>query len=134
MVKIQRLFAKTNLIIQVCIFLKKMYGIKKAQEVQMKSHKYWSIGALVSMIGTCYTGYKNMKSAYKYCGKVWYVCGMVMLPITVIFMLLVIGKNEDCVGSIGGIICGIQLIPLIGSILPTEIALKKNFDKNGTRR
>ena len=33
----------------------------------MKSHKYWSIGALVSMIGTCYTGYKNMKSAHKYC-------------------------------------------------------------------
>jgi len=66
--------------------------------------------------------------------KFWYVCGMVMLPITVIFMLLVIGKNEDCVGSIGGIICGVQLIPLIGSILPTEIALKKNFDKNGTRR
>ena len=53
---------------------------------------------------------------------------------TVIFMLLVIGKNEDCVGSIGGIICGVQLIPLIGSILLTEIALKKNFDKNGTRR
>ena len=48
--------------------------------------------------------------AHKYCGKVWYVCGMVMLPITVIFMLLVIGKNEDCVGSIGGIICGVQLM------------------------
>lgn len=32
----------------------------------MKSHKYWSIGALVSMIGTCYTGYKDMKSAHKY--------------------------------------------------------------------
>ena len=66
--------------------------------------------------------------------KVWYVCGLVMLPITVIFMLLVIGKNEDCVGSMGKIICGVQLIPLIGSILQTEIALKKNFDKNGTRR
>ena len=72
--------------------------------------------------------------AHKYCGKVWYVCGMVLLPITVIFMLLVIGKSEDCVGSMGGIICGVQLIPLIGSILPTEIALKKNFDKNRTRR
>ena len=57
--------------------------------------------------------------------KVWYVCGMVMLPITVIFMLLVIGKNEDCVGSMGEIICGVQLIPLIGSILPTEIAKKR---------
>ena len=32
----------------------------------MKSHKDWSIGALVSMIGTCYTGYKDMKSAHKY--------------------------------------------------------------------
>ena len=74
MVKIQRLFAKTNLIIQVCIFLKKMYDIKKAQEVQMKSHKYWSIGALVSMIGTCYTGYKNMKSAHKYCAFSSLIC------------------------------------------------------------
>ena len=43
-----------------------MYDIKKAQEVQMKSHKYWSIGTLVSMIGTCYAGYKDMKSAHKY--------------------------------------------------------------------
>ena len=72
--------------------------------------------------------------AHKYCGKVWYVCGMVMLPITVICMLLVIGENKDCVGSIGGIINGVQLIPLIGAIIPTEIALRKNFDKNGTRR
>ena len=72
--------------------------------------------------------------AHKYCGKVWYVCGMVMLPITVICMLLVIGENKDCVGSIGVIINVVQLIPLIGAIIPTEIALRKNFDKNGTRR
>ena len=32
----------------------------------MNSHKYWSLGALFSMIGTFYTGYKNMKSAHKY--------------------------------------------------------------------
>ena len=72
--------------------------------------------------------------AHKYSGKVWYDCGMVMLPITVICMLLVIGENKDCVGSIGVIINGVQLIPLIGAIIPTEIALRKNFDKNGTRR
>ena len=72
--------------------------------------------------------------AHKYSGKVWYVCGMVMLPITVIFMLSVIGENKDCVGSIGVIINVVQLIPLIGAIIPTEIALRKNFDKNGTRR
>ena len=55
------------------------------------------------------------------------------VPITVIFLLLVIGKTEDYVGTVGGVICGVQLIPLIGSILPTEIALKKKFDKNGKR-
>ena len=32
----------------------------------MKSHKYWSLGALFSILGTFYTGYKNMKSAHKY--------------------------------------------------------------------
>ena len=49
-------------------------------------------------------------------------------------MLLVIGKNVETVGTVGGIIMGIQLVPLIGSIFPTEIALRKNFDKNGKRR
>ncbi len=72
--------------------------------------------------------------AHKYCGKIWYVCGLAMLPITVMFMLLAIGKNENYVGTVGGIICGVQLIPLIGSIFQTEIALKKNFDKHGKRR
>ncbi len=32
----------------------------------MKAHKYWSIGALITMIGTFYTGYKGLKSAHKY--------------------------------------------------------------------
>ena len=32
----------------------------------MKSHKYWSLGALATMIGPFYTGYKDMKSAHKY--------------------------------------------------------------------
>ena len=28
----------------------------------MKSHKYWSIGALITMLGTFYTGY-NLRSS-----------------------------------------------------------------------
>ena len=30
----------------------------------MKAHKYWSIGALITMIGTFYTGYKGSKSGH----------------------------------------------------------------------
>ena len=32
----------------------------------MKAHKYWSVGALITMIGTLYTGYKGLKSSHKY--------------------------------------------------------------------
>ena len=32
----------------------------------MKAHKYWSAGALFTMIGTFYTGYKGLKSSHKY--------------------------------------------------------------------
>ena len=32
----------------------------------MKAHKYWSIGALITMNGTFYTGYKGSKSGHRY--------------------------------------------------------------------
>lgn len=72
--------------------------------------------------------------AHKYCGKIWYVCGLIILPITIILLLSVIGKSKDYVGTAGGIVCGIQLIPLVGSVFPIEIALKKTFDENGKKR
>ena len=41
----------------------------------MKAHKYWSLGALAAMIGTFYTGYKNMKTAHKY-----FACSSLAIP------------------------------------------------------
>ena len=32
----------------------------------MKAHKYWSVGALITMIGPFYTGHKGLKSSHKY--------------------------------------------------------------------
>ena len=32
----------------------------------MKAHKYWSTGAIVTMVGTFYTGYKGVREAHKY--------------------------------------------------------------------
>ena len=29
----------------------------------MKAHKYWSVGALITMIGTFYTGHKGLNQA-----------------------------------------------------------------------
>ena len=32
----------------------------------MNTHKYWSIGAFVTMLGTFYTGYKGSKEGHRY--------------------------------------------------------------------
>ena len=69
--------------------------------------------------------------AHKYCGAIWYICGWVLLPLSIVPMFFVIGRSEDNIGTLGEIICAVQLIALMGSIFPTEMALRKNFDKNG---
>ena len=71
--------------------------------------------------------------AHKYCGRIWYIAGGIMLPFSVIPMLLVIGESKDMIGNLGAVLCVIQMIPLIGAIFPTENALKKQFDRNGNR-
>ena len=44
------------------------------------------------------------------------------------------GKEADTVGTIGAILVLIQMFPMIGTIIPTEKALKKNFDDYGRHR
>lgn len=72
--------------------------------------------------------------AHKYCGKLWYRLGLILLPVSAVAIFLVRGKNEGTVGMVGGVICGVQLIFLIGSIYPTERALRRNFDRDGKMR
>lgn len=72
--------------------------------------------------------------AHKYCGRIWYVCGCIMLPLTVLPMLFLIGKNEALTETVGTILIILQLIPLVGAIIPTELALRKHFDKDGNEK
>ena len=72
--------------------------------------------------------------AHHYFGKLWRVIGGIMLVVSIIAMVFMLGKEEATVGVYSGIISAFQIIVLIGPIFPTEIALKKNFDKNGNRR
>ena len=77
---------------------------------------------------------ETWKFANQYFGKAWYLCGLISVPLSVMAITLVLGKGTETVGTIGGIITMLQMIPLVGAIIPTEIALKKNFDENGKRR
>lgn len=71
--------------------------------------------------------------AHKYCGKIWYYLGLILLPLSVLPLIFVIGKSNDTVGTVTYIICMVNICLLVSSIIPTEIALKKNFDKDGNR-
>lgn len=72
--------------------------------------------------------------AHNYFGKLWHICGSILLLPSILVMLFVIGKSEDAIGTAGGILCVIQMIFLVGPIWPTERALKHMFDKKGNRK
>lgn len=72
--------------------------------------------------------------AHKCCGRMWFVCGTVMLPVSLIVMLFSFSEEVGTVGAFGAIVCFVQFIPVLGSIFLVERALKKAFDDNGNRR
>ena len=91
----------------------------------------------------CLFGYRTKRSmmneetwqfANQYIGKLWYICGLILLPLSVIAMSFVFGKGTDTVGIVGGILTMVQMIHLIGVIISTEKALNKKFDERGKRR
>ncbi len=71
--------------------------------------------------------------AHEYIGKLWKVCGWLVLLISVVVMFFSCGKDIIVVSIIGGLICIIQTVIMICTMISTEIALKKNFDEYGNR-
>lgn len=75
------------------------------------------------------------KFAHKLIGKIWLVCGTLLLVGGVVFFFVFAsGKDENAASIASLVILGVQLLVLMCSIIPTEIALKKNFDENGNRK
>ncbi len=72
--------------------------------------------------------------AHKHIGKTWFVCGIVLIPASLVLMFLVMGREADVIRTTGFIILGLQLFLMLGAILPTESALKIKFDEFGRPR
>ncbi len=71
--------------------------------------------------------------AHKHFGKVWFYAGLILLPLNIIPLLFVMGESKDLIGTIGILVCLIDTAVMLLSIIPTEKALKKNFDSDGNR-
>ena len=87
-----------------------------------------------------YYGYRTRRSvksqdtwdfAHYYFGKLWLVCGLVSLPVSLIPICIVLGNSEQVISTTGLIVLGLQTLLMLVTIILTERALKKNFDEFG---
>lgn len=90
-----------------------------------------------------YSGYRtpmSMKNeetweyANRFFGKLWFRFGIAVGLISIIVLFFFIGKDKDTVGFAGMIICYVQLVAILLPVIPTELALRRRFDKNGNRK
>lgn len=101
----------------------------------MRLGKFKTINSIV--------GYRTRRSmqnqqtwdyAQRECGRLWVRWGVLMLLPTAVLMLLLLGKEIPTVGTVGGIVTVLQMIPLFLSIVIVEKKLREKFDENGLPR
>ena len=72
--------------------------------------------------------------AHRFFGKLWFRLGIAVGLISIIVLFFFIGKDKDTVGFAGMIICYVQLVAILLPVIPTELALRRRFDKYGNRK
>lgn len=73
------------------------------------------------------------KFAHEYCGSLWLKWGLILAAISAIVtvFMLIVRNDRGLTESIGLFTCLAQTAVLLISIIPTERALKRKFDKDG---
>jgi len=77
---------------------------------------------------------ETWKFAHEFFGRLWFRFGVVLLILNIIIMILMLGYNSKLLGIFGTVLCYLQIIGMFFPILPTELALRKRFDKDGKRK
>ena len=72
--------------------------------------------------------------AHNYCGRLWSKIGIVLFVLTFIVQIPFVHASDNAIGNMTLIVETVQIVVLLGSIIPVEQALKKTFDENGVRK
>ncbi len=72
--------------------------------------------------------------AHNYCGRLWLKIGIVLFILTFIVQIPFVHSSDNAIGNMTLIVETVQIVVLLGSIIPVEQALKKTFDENGARK
>ena len=67
--------------------------------------------------------------AHRGCGRYWFICGLILLPLSVLPMLFVINRGTETIGMTGGIIVFVQIVPMLCVIIPTEHAQRMHCSR-----
>lgn len=71
---------------------------------------------------------ETWKFGNEYCGRLWFRIGFISLIPSMIVLIPFTSSSDDCIGNVSICFMIVQLFLLLGSIIPTEKALKKTFD------
>ncbi len=74
------------------------------------------------------------KFAHNFCGKLWWIMGWIILGVSIVILIPFIDSIYFTIGIVVIISVLVQCVILVMSIIPTEIALRKTFYDDGTRR
>jgi uncharacterized membrane protein len=115
-----------DLIIPILMFV---FGILMMKKVPKTINNLVGYRTTLSM--------KNQETwefAQKHCGRLWWKIGLINLVATVMVHIPFYSSDEDVIGVLATVITVLQLVVLLVSIVPTELALKKTFNCDGTRK
>lgn len=82
-------------------------------------------------------GYRSARSmrsqeawdfAQMYSGRFWFRAGRPAMAVSLVWMLLLLGRDIGTVGTFTMVLTGLQMLPLLAVIPATERALKRKFE------
>lgn len=72
--------------------------------------------------------------AHRHCGRIWLGLGILLLPLSGLALLPALHQDVQTIGTVSGIVCVVQLVLMVCSAIPVELALRAIFDTNGGRK
>lgn len=71
--------------------------------------------------------------AHKELGKIWFITGLVLIPVSAGIFALTINKSVDEISIFTILVQSLQIIAIVVTIIIIQGKLKKNFDERGQR-
>ena len=77
---------------------------------------------------------ETWRFAHETCGRLWVRLGTILLLLSLAAAAMTFGRGDETAGIVCFVVVMLQVVVVIGSIVPVERALKRNFDDQGRKR